>query len=93
VAKTASHFEEQVNLNQKDTLWKIAECEELLKTRITVQKTEQLLQSLEKKVSINLRKSEDQTMQRNNKEHKEVQEKIDELSLFCNERFTDINMT
>jgi hypothetical protein len=43
VAKTASHFEEQVNLNQKDTLWKIAECEELLKTRITVQKTEQLL--------------------------------------------------
>ena len=39
VAKTTDHLEELVNKNQKDTLWKIEDCESLLKTRITEQKT------------------------------------------------------
>jgi hypothetical protein len=62
VAETSNNFEELVNQNQKDTLWRIEECEELLKLRITEQKTDQLLQSLEKKLLISLRKSEDKTL-------------------------------
>lgn len=43
VSQTTNQMEELVNKNQKDTLWKIDDCEALLKTRITEQKTTQLL--------------------------------------------------
>ena len=39
VSQTTNQMEELVNKNQKDTLWKIDDCEALLKTRITEQKT------------------------------------------------------
>ena len=40
VQQSTVHLEELVNKNQKDTLWKIEDCEALLKTRITEQKTD-----------------------------------------------------
>jgi hypothetical protein len=43
VSDITNNMEELVNKNQKDTLWKIDDCEALLKTRITEQKTTQLL--------------------------------------------------
>jgi len=44
-------FEEKVNENQKETLWKIRDCEDLLKTRISEQKVQDMCEKLEQKVS------------------------------------------
>jgi hypothetical protein len=40
-------------------------------------------------MTINLRKSEDKTLQRNNTENQDLEEKIDKLRLYCNDRFGD----
>lgn len=55
VAKMNAKMENLINENQKETIWKIKECEELLKTRITELKVESDLQTLEKKIAGNLK--------------------------------------
>lgn len=47
IKKTEVRFEEKVNNNQKDTLWKIKETEELMKQRISEVKVNDMCQKLE----------------------------------------------
>ena len=51
LAKTRIKFEELVSENQKETLWKIKDCESLLKTRISEQKVIDMNESFQKKLT------------------------------------------
>ena len=48
-------FEYKVNENQKETLWKIQDCEELLKSRISERKVQDMVDKIDKKVNADLK--------------------------------------
>lgn len=47
IKRTEMRFEEKVNDNQKETLWKIKETEEIMKTRISEVKVNEMCNKLE----------------------------------------------
>jgi hypothetical protein len=65
VSQITLQLENSILKNQKDTLWKIKDCEEELKTRITESKVMGQIETLDKKIAVQLRnldlKSNDNT--------------------------------
>ena len=51
-----SKEENSILKNQKDTLWKIKDCDEELKTRITEAKVMSEIETLDKKMALQVRK-------------------------------------
>lgn len=50
--QTILGLENQILKNQNETIWKIKDCEEELKTRITEAKVMSQIQALEKKIAV-----------------------------------------
>jgi len=53
--QTVNLFEEQIEKVKKETLWKITDCEDVIKTRISEQRALDIIDSLGKKMQLKTR--------------------------------------
>lgn len=88
--ETEKQFEESLNTNQKETLWKIRDCEELLKTRISDHKVECIIENLEQKLNKQVKLCEAKQTDATNVCHNELQNQIDALHLFTQDKHKDL---
>ena len=82
--------EEIIEQLKKDTLWKIKDCEDIIKTRISEQKVKDSLAELEKKLTISLRETESRLQENTNTLNREAVLKLDQLQLYTDDRFKDM---
>ena len=81
LSQSITLFEEKVNENQKETLWKIRDCEDLLKTRISEQKVQDMCEKLEQKVSFQVQTNDDKLHERVMKANGEIKSQFEQLKI------------
>jgi hypothetical protein len=77
--KTVNVFEEHIEKIKKETLWKITDCEDIIKTRISEQQANSLIESLGNKLSLKIRDTEQKLLERNMNSYKELSQRFDQL--------------
>ena len=59
LATSIKHFEDRMGQNQQDTLWKIRDYEDLLKTRISEEKVNVITTAIETKLNLDVKHLEE----------------------------------
>jgi hypothetical protein len=90
LSKTIIQFQELVGDNQKETLWKIRDCEELLKTRISEHKVNDMIDKWSKKMETTIADNETRLLDCVAKSYKEAGGKIDTLRMYSETKHADI---
>lgn len=54
-AQSVKHFDGQIKDKMEQTLWKIKDCEDLLKTRISEQKVDDIIEKLDTKFNLEIK--------------------------------------
>lgn len=90
LSKTIIQFQELVGDNQRETLWKIRDCEDLLKTRISEQKVNDIVDKWTKKMEASIADNETRMLEVVAKSYKEASGKIDTLRMFSENKQADI---
>ena len=75
--KTVNVFEEHIEKIKKETLWKITDCEDIIKTRISEQQANSMVESLGNKLSLKVRDTEQKLIERNMNSYKELSQRFD----------------
>lgn len=88
--KTSHQFEETIDQLKKETLWKIKDCEDIIKTRISEQKVTDSLALLDRKFQLSLRDVDAKLLERNINSYTEVSQRIDQLSMVSEDRYKDL---
>ena len=83
-------FEEKVNNNQKDTLWKIKETEELMKQRISEVKVTDMCAKLEQKLSKEVRNTDSKLQDKLTVAHSQLAQAISSLEMFTQDKHKDL---
>ena len=91
------HFEEQVKENEKNTLWKIKDCEKLLESRVSDQYVNDAIKTISEKLEMDVSRNnitkqmkfrEEREMERLFKSFKDLEKKILTTNTFLNDSFT-----
>lgn len=82
-------FESQVSEIKKETVWRIPELENLVKTRITEQKAHTLVSELDRKFETEMKQKEDRMLERLYNSFKECSSKVETAVEFTDDRYAD----
>lgn len=80
-------YEAKVKENEMNTLWKIKDCEQLLKSRVSEKFVQDALKSFEVKTTKQLKVIEEREISRQEKTYNELTQKIESTSSFVTEKF------
>jgi SMC interacting uncharacterized protein involved in chromosome segregation len=83
-------FGKKVNDNQADTLWRIKDCEELLRSRVSDKYVNDALKSLDEKLVKQLTQGEEKNLERLEKTFKELGGRVVQTNQFFNEKIDDV---
>lgn len=83
-------FEKKVNDNQAGTLWRIKDCEELLRSRVSNKYVDDAVKSVEDKCNKTITFNDDKQLERLEKSFKELGLRNQQTNTFFNEKFDDL---
>lgn len=83
-------FEKKVNDNQSATLWRIKDCEELLRSRVSDKYVNDAVKAVEDKLTKISQFQEEKQLERLEKTFKELGSRIITTNNFFNEKFEDL---
>ena len=80
-------FEKKVNDHQSEVLWRIQDCEELLKNRVSEQRVRDLTNAIDEKLSLLVEKEQANLLERMTKSHNDLKMQITAAENFTAEKF------
>ena len=90
LSKTILNFQELVDDTKKETIWKIKDCEDLLKTRISEEKVNNMINKWSTKMQTTIDDNEQKLLSCVAKSYKEAGGKIDTLKMYSENKHADI---
>lgn len=87
--RTLENFDTKIMEIKKETTWKIPEIESMLKLRITEEKTNTLIKSLNENLILKLTQQHDKLLERVFLSFKECNTKVDTAVEFTDNRYND----
>jgi len=79
-----------VNENQKSTLWRIKDTEDLLRTRVSDQYVLDAIKTLDEKLSKDIKFADSKQIERLEKTFKETNVRLNQTNIFVTEKMDDI---
>lgn len=88
-----THFNKKVNDNQSETLWRIKDCEELLRSRVSDKYVNDAITAIDDKLNKQLVYNEEKGVERLEKTFKELAQRVIQTNQFFDEKFSDFRKT
>ena len=90
LADAVTTFGKKTDDIQSETLWRIKECEELLRNRVSEKYVLDALHSLDEKIKSQINHNNDKNIERLEKSHKELGARVTQTNQFLNDKLDDI---